>query len=607
MQKVVTNAPESAKRQGSDQKVRPIRDAVRSPPVVKRAQPEAPEPTESHEDDRSNRAASEKLAGQFGVGSFVPSDLLDIAKEVFTRAARQPIPLMQASLGLMGELFRIGVGQSALSLEPSDKRFGDPAWRQSWFHKRLLESYLAWARALQSYAHDSSSDPRESQRAGFLMSQIIDAMAPTNALLLNPAGSKRFIETGGDSMRRGLANMLDDIGKGRLIPSQSDDRPFELGENLAATPGVVVLRTEIFELMQYAPQTEAVFERPMLFIPALVNKFYVFDLAPGRSLFEHFIKSGVTLFTVAWRNPRPEHDHWGIEEYQDAINKAIAVVLEITGAEDLNLWGVCGASPIVVSVLGYYTATRQRKVNSLGLLVPILDLATLRQMEGIGAFVGQKSLLPRAKKRPRRMSSREFGLLFALLRSNDLIWNYWVSNYLMGEDPPKFDILTWNNDGTGMTAKFNEEFAAMVEENPLVEPGALKVRDEPIAALDALGIDSYVVGAATDHICRWGSVYRSALLLGERCKFVLGSSGHIQTLVCPPGNPKSGYFTNPAHPASPEQWLEKATKHAGTWWDDCTLWLGKRSGETIAAPASLGSAAYPPIGKAPGIYVLEKI
>ena len=371
--------------------------------------------------------------------------------------ARQPISLMQAGLGLMGELFRIGVGQSALSPEPSDKRFSDPAWRQSWFHRRLLKSYLAWARALQSYAHDSSSDPRESQPAGFLMSQIIDAMAPTNALLLYPAASKRFIETGGDSMRPGLANMFDDIGKGSVIPSQSDDRLFKVGENLAATPGVAVLRTETFELMQYTPQTEAVFERPMLFIPALVNKFYVLDLAPGRSLFEHFIKSGVTLLT-AWRNPPPEHHHWGIEEYQDAIDKAITVVLEITGAEDLNLWGVCGASPIVVSVLGYYTATRQRKVNSLGLLVPILDLATLRQMEGIGPFVGQKSVLPRAKKRPRRMSSRELGLLFALLRSNDLIWNYWVSNYLMEEDPPIFDVLTWNNDGTGMTAKTQRGF-----------------------------------------------------------------------------------------------------------------------------------------------------
>jgi polyhydroxyalkanoate synthase len=256
---------------------------------------------------------------------------------------------------------------------------------------------------------------------------------------------------------------------------------------------------------------------------------------------------------------------------------------------------------------GHYAATKQQKVKNLGLLVPILDLATLQQMEGIGPFVGQKPLLPRAKKRAKSVSAREFGLLFALLRPNDLIWNYWVSNYLMGEDPPKFDILTWNNDGTGMTAKFNEEFAAMVEENPLVTPGALKVRNKPIAALDDLGIDSYVVGAATDHICRWGSVYRSALLLGERCRFVLGSSGHIQTLVCPPGNPKSGYFTNSARPASPEQWLEGAIKHVGTWWDDCAVWLGERSGKRVPAPTALGNSKYPPIGKAPGIYVLEKV
>jgi poly[(R)-3-hydroxyalkanoate] polymerase subunit PhaC len=559
-------------------------------------------------EDGSTRTASEKLSGQFGIGNFVPGDLPEIGKEVVSRAARQPIPLFQASLGFMGELVKIAVGQSSLAPDSADKRFSDPAWRESWIHKRLLQSYLAWGSALQQYVRDASPDAREAQRASFLASQIIDAMAPTNALLFNPSATKRLIETGGESLVRGLSNLMEDVGKGRVIPSQSDDRPFKVGENLAATPGSVVLRTEIFELIQYAPQTPSVFERPFLFVPALVNKFYVFDLAPGRSLFEYFIKNSVTFFSIAWRNPSPEHDHWGVEEYGEAVDQAIATVLEITGAKDVNLWAVCGASPVVAALVAYYVATQQRKVNSLGFLVPILDLATLANTEGIGPFIGQKKTGARAaRRRAGRMSARDFGLLFALLRSNDLIWNYWVSNYLIGNDPPKFDILTWNNDGTGMTAKFNEEFGEMIEKNPLLTPGAMRFRDAPIAALDKLGIDSYVVGAATDHICRWASVYRSALVLGERCEFVLGSSGHIQTLVCPPGNPKSGYFTNTSKPISPDQWLQTAQKHVGTWWDHCLAWLGERSGKRVPAPPALGSAANPPIGRAPGVYVLEKI
>jgi polyhydroxyalkanoate synthase subunit PhaC len=562
---------------------------------------------DDHEDGPT-RAASEKLSGQFGVGNFVPSDLPEIAKEVFSRAAQQPIPLLKASLGLTGELVKIAAGQSSLAADSSDKRFADPAWRESWVYRSFLQSYLAWGTALQKYVRDASPDAREAQRAAFLASQIVDAMAPTNTLLLNPSATKRLIETGGESAVRGVSNLLEDVGRGRVIPSQSDDRSFKVGENLAATPGSVVLRTEMFELIQYAPQTPNVFERPFLFVPALVNKFYVFDLAPGRSLFEYFIKKGVTFFSMAWRNPSPEHDSWGVEEYQEGVDQAIAAVLEITGANDVNLWGVCGASPVVVSLVGYYVATRQRKVNSLGFLVPILDLGTLANSEGIGSFIGPKKTGGgRGRRRAGRMSARDFGLLFALLRSNDLIWNYWVSNYLMGNDPPTFDILTWNNDGTGMAAKFNEEFADMIDQNPLVTPGAMQFRGVQIAALDKLGIDSYVVGAATDHICRWASVYRSALLLGERCEFVLGSSGHIQTLVCPPGNVKSGYFTNGSKPSSPDQWLQTAQKHVGTWWDHCVAWLGERSGKLVPAPSSLGSADHPPIGNAPGVYVLEKV
>jgi polyhydroxyalkanoate synthase len=566
-------------------------------------------------DDHENRdsetrpigTTSEKLSGQFSIGDFHPGDLVDTARDVFSKVMRQPMPMIKARAGLAGELLKVAVGQSSLAPEPGDKRFADPAWQQNTLYKGLMQSYLAWSQSLQQYASNFGADAQESSRVAFLMSQVSDALSPTNTLGGNPAVLKKTIETGGANLRRGVSNLLGDVSAGRAVPSQSDDRPFKVGENLACTPGAVVLRTEMFELLQYTPQTPKVHERPMVFIPAIVNKYYAFDLAPGRSMMEHFVKNGITVFLLVWRNPRPEHDHWGIPEYQESIDTAIDAAREITNAQDVNLWGVCGASPAVVGLLGYYAATRQRKVNSLVLMVPLLDMSGLSQAEGIGGFVDPKLMARSKRRKAKRKSARDFSLLFGMLRSNDLIWNYWVNNYLLGNDPPVFDILTWNNDGTGMTAKFGEDFAELTETNPLLERGKMQVRGTPIAGVDDLGIDCYVLGAATDHLCRWPGVYKAAQMLGDRCEFVLGSSGHIQTLVCPPGNPKTAYYTNADKPATSEQWLAGATRHSGTWWDHCVAWTTARSGSQIDAPSAPGSTRFPAVGKAPGLYVLEKV
>ncbi|TPQ33973.1 alpha/beta fold hydrolase [Cupriavidus pinatubonensis] len=552
------------------------------------------------------RATSERLSGQFGVGDFRADDLIDTAKDVFTKVLQQPGPMVQAGLGLIGELLKVAAGQSLLAPVSGDKRFTDPAWQQSAFYKGWMQFYLAWSQSLQQYAAECSHDSHESARVAFFMSQLADALAPSNNLLGNPQALKKSLETGGASLLRGMSNLLSDAREGRFIPSQSDNRPFKVGENLACTPGAVVLRTEMFELLQYAPQTPTVHERPMLFIPPIVNKYYIFDLAPGRSLVEHFVKSGMTVFLVAWRNPSRKHDDWGAPEYVESIDAAIDAVREISGADDVNLWGVCGAAPAVVSLLAYYVATQQHKVNSLVLMVPLLDMGALSNAEGIGGFVDQKGAPTATARRRKRISAREFSLLFGLMRSNDLIWSYWVNNYLLGNDPPVFDVLTWNNDGSAMTAKFAEDFAALVNQNPLLERGRAHVRGTPIAGIDELGIDCYVVGAATDHICRWPGVYRAALMLGGRCQFVLGASGHIQTLVCPPDNPKASYYTNVGKPATAEQWLTSAEKHAGSWWDHCRAWMSERAGNRVDAPEQPGSTHHAPVGSAPGLYVHEK-
>jgi len=392
-----------------------------------------------------------------------------------------------------------------------------------------------------------------------------------------------------------------------VLPAQSNDSGFKVGVNLAATPGHVVLRTEMFELLQYTPQTPQVRARPTLVVPSIVNKYYAFDLAPGRSVLEHFVKQGLTMFVMVWRNPKPEHDHWGIAEYQDAIDQAIDAAAEICNVPDVNLWGVCGAGPVVTSLLGHYAATGQRKANSLMLVVSPHDMSRSSEIPGIGAFADPKLTEPLKRLPSRRLTANDFSLLFGMLRPNDLIWNYWVNNYLMGNEPPTFDVLTWNNDGTGMTAAFNRDFGELMEKNPLATPGAMKVRGKPIADLAKLGVDSYVLGAMTDHLCLWQDVYRTAQLLGDRSQFVLGSSGHIQTIVNPPGNPKSSFFTNPAKPVSAEDWLAGATKHSGSWWDHCVAWTTERSADLVDAPKKAGSKKHPALGKAPGTYVLEKV
>lgn len=556
------------------------------------------------------REAAENAFGQNVLNDFRPRDLLGSAGTLARQAARHPLALLRTGAGLTRELSQIVTGNSTLAPEPGDKRFTDPAWKDSRLHGAWLQAHLALTDAMKGYAANAGLGDKEAERAGFLMSQISDAIAPTNFLLGNPAALKRAIDTGGRSLLKGAQNLLADIRKGRPVPSQVDERPFKVGENLAVTPGSVVLRTEMFELVQYAPQTEQVHQRPLLVVPSIVNKYYAVDIAPNRSFFEYIVRHGFTLFVMVWKNPGKEHDHWGMEDYCFSIDTAIDAVADITGVPDPNLFTICGAGPVVYSLAGYYAARKQRKINSVMLSISILDTQTMSQAQGIGAFMDPKlkeqmKRLP-GKSKPGRISANEFTLLFALLRPNELIWNYWVNNYLMGNDPPAFDILYWNADGTGMTATFNRDFSALVEGNKLATPGAMTLRDTPIADLSKLDFDSYVIGAQTDHIVTWRAVYRSAQVLGKRAQFVLANSGHVQTLVCPPGNPKSVYYVNTAKPDTPDDWLSAATKNAGTWWDHVIGWWGERSGSKVAAPKAPGNAKYKPLAKAPGTYILER-
>jgi len=572
------------------------------------AQPRAGVPADD-DDERS----VDNVLGQQILGDFHPGDLVETAGSVVRGAIMAPAAVARSSLGFVSELGLLAAGEERLEPAPGDRRFKDEAWNDRLVYSGLLQSYLAFCRSLQRYAQRASDDPRQAERIRFLLSQIADAVAPTNFLLGNPVAVRTARETRGMSLLRGARNLAGDVVARRPIPSQVDRSAFEVGGNLAVTPGHVVLRTEMFELIQYSPQTPQVHELPILIVSSIVNKFYIFDLAPERSVVEHFVRAGLTVFVIAWRNPQPRHDRWGMPEYQDAVEAAIDATTSIRGVKQVNLWAVCSAGPVAVSLAGHYAARRRRRINSLLLFVAPLDTYAMAQAPNIGAFIDRDS--PAAPEpvtrtlRRRRVSARDFTLLFSMLRANDLIWNYWVSDYLLGKTPPAFDVLYWNEDATGMTAQFNHDFSQFADDNPLVntDPRArMQVRGKPIADLGKLGLDSYVIGAKNDHLCIWQSVYRSAQLLSPRSQFILGNSGHIQTIVCPPSNPKASFSTNPDLSGTADEWLAGAERHEGSWWDHGVAWTVERSGALIEAPAAPGSDELPVLGEAPGTYVHER-
>ncbi|MBN9406480.1 MAG: alpha/beta fold hydrolase [Burkholderiales bacterium] len=562
---------------------------------------------EAHTDTDTD--ATQSVGGLNALGDLRLDDLRDSAVELWLQALRQPEVFARESAAFYAKLAKIIVrGDGDESAPSPDPRFGDSAWRNNGLYRRWLPAYQAWAQSLQNFVDQAGLEPKQTGRAKFLVSQVTEALAPTNFLLGNPAALKRAYESGGKSLLSGYQNWLSDVTARRPVPSQVDTRPFKVGDNLAATPGDVVLRTELFELLQFAPQTEQVHERPILVIPSIINKYYAFDLAPGRSLLEYLVQNGFTLFVMVFRNPGKEHDSWGMDTYMNGMDEALQAVKSISGCADPNVLAVCGAAPLAVTVAGYHEAMHSKSIGSMTLFVAPLDCAAMNDTPVLGDFNDPKlskwtKVLP---KKSDRISADEFTLLFAMLRPNDLIWNYWVNNYLMGEGPPAFDILAWNSDATGMTAQYNRDFQAFCARNPLATPGAMQYRDTPIADISKFGFDSLVIAARTDHICPWPSVYRSAQMLGKRCDFLLGGRGHIQTIVAPPGGKKDFYFLNPDNSKDSDGWLADAQRVDGSWWPYYVEWCAKRSGKMVAAPKKPGNKTHPSLGKAPGTYVHEK-
>ena len=549
------------------------------------------------------RQASEHTLGLNPVVGLRRKDLLTTARTVLTQAIKQPFHSAKhvAHFGL--ELKNVLLGKSTLVPDNDDRRFVDPAWSQNPLYRRYLQTYLAWRKELHSWIDDSNLSDQDISRGHFVINLMTEAMSPTNGAA-NPAAVKRFFETGGKSILDGLSHLAKDLVNNGGLPSQVNMDAFEVGKNLGTTEGAVVFRNDLLELIQYKPITEQVFERPLLVVPPQINKFYVFDLSQEKSLARFCLRNNVQTFIISWRNPTKAQREWGLSTYIDAVKEAVDVVCTITGSKDVNMLGACSGGITCTALMGHYAALGEQKVNALTLLVSVLDTTLDTQ---IALFVDEQTL-ESAKRHSYQagvLEGKDMAKVFAWMRPNDLIWNYWVNNYLLGNEPPVFDILFWNNDTTRLPAAFHGDLIEMFKNNPLVRPNALEVSGTPID-LKQVKSDIFCLAGSNDHITPWVSCYKSARLFGGKTEFVLSNSGHIQSILNPPGNPKARYMTNPDMPDDASRWQEDATKHTDSWWLHWHAWQGERSGKLKKSPATLGNKAYPAGEASPGTYVHER-
>jgi polyhydroxyalkanoate synthase len=532
------------------------------------------------------------------------SQIVAAANRLTRTAWLQPSTIARHAVALLTEHAKIVAGVSDVRPDPKDRRFTDEWFDNKPVFRRIAQHHVAFERHVADLIHDLDMDDKSRLRSELIASIVTSTVAPTNNLLTNPAAIKESVRTRGRNLVDGARHAMHDLRSNGALPSMVDSRPFVPGKTVAATPGSVVFRNAVLELIQYTPTTKRVFGRPLFVVPPQINRYYVLDLAPGRSMVEHLVASGHQVFLVSWRNPRPEHRDWNLDTYLTALLEATDATLEITGTDNLNLLGVCAGGVTSAALLGHLAAVDDARVNSASFLVTILDWAV---PSTFGTMLSGP-ILDAARRSSRStgvLDGRDLAKVFAWLRPNDLIWNYWVNNYLLGKNPPAFDVLAWNVDATNLPAEFHNDLVAMAATNSITQPGELVALGSPVD-LGAVACDNFVVGAVTDHITPWRACFETVNLLGGRSEFVLSSQGHIQALVNPSGNPKGVYSTNVKgvdKGTTADEWLTGATSQPGSWWDYWTKWLTPRSGPKVAAPKAPGSELHPHIVAAPGTYV----
>ncbi len=527
--------------------------------------------------------------------------------------ARRPSELARQATSLAGELARVGLGSSTLAPSPRDRRFADPAWTANPLLRRLVQAYLTAARTAEGLLADADLEWRDATRLAFVVDNLVQALAPSNNPAVSPVFWKALVDSGGGSVVRGARHLATDLATPPRVPSMVAADAFEVGSDLAVTPGAVVLRTPMFELLQYQPQTPQVRRVPLLVVPPTINKYYILDLAPGRSLVEYLVGRGQQVFVISWRNPDARHRDWGADAYGQAVVEALRATRRICRVDRSLLLGLCSGGILAAMVLAHLAAGGQQdqvaggqqdQVAGFGLAVTVLDQARAGMAAAALDEATARAAVAASAARG-YLDGRSLAEVFAWLRPGDLIWNYWVNNYLQGRTPPPFDILYWNADTTRMPAGLHRDFIRLAVGNALARPGAAAMLGAPVD-LAKVDVDAYVVAGVADHLCPWQSCYRSTQMLGGRARFVLSSSGHVASIVNPPGNPKATFRTAPENPPDPADWSGRATTESGSWWPDYDRWLEQRGGGEKARPRRLGAAGFRPTAPAPGTYVLDR-
>ena len=536
-------------------------------------------------------------------------DIFGAVAVMLRETASDPQRLMKHSQAMGEDMIKIMTGKSDLAPDPKDRRFQDPTWQYNPFMRAGMQYYLAVQKGASRWLEDLELDELEKDRARFISNIIIDSLAPTNTLVGNPSAQKMAITSGGLSLVKGLKNAYDDMVHNKGMVSQVDKKPFKLGENIATSKGDVVLRTEMMELVHYAPTTDEVYETPQLTIPPQINKMYINDLSPEKSVVKYQVDNGIQTFVISWKNPTAEQGEWDMADYVNSCREAMEAVSKITGSKKVNVSAGCSGGQTAAMLASKLASDKDDILGSLTLMVCVLH-PKQNDIEA-GSLVSENGLALARRRASKKgvIKGDDLSRGFAWLRPNDLIWNYVINNYLLGQDPPAFDVLFWNADATNLSGALMGDFLTVFETLAFTKQGEVEMVDHKID-LSKVTSDLFILGGVTDHITPWKATYRSTRLFGSKdITYVLSHSGHMQAILNPPGNPKARYYiqkdAKKKLPETADQWLEGTEEVAGSWWPYWMNWLQNRAGEKKKAPAKTGNKEFKPLDPAPGLYVME--
>ena len=569
--------------------------------------------------EKSQKLVSDWLARQSENAppqTFDPLNIAGAFLDMTSKMMSDPAKLMQAQMNLWQDYMNLWQSTTRRMLgdstepvvrpEKGDRRFQDAAWDENQLFDFVKQSYLLTARWMQNTVQDvEGMDDKTAKKVDFYTRQFVDAMAPSNFVMTNPEVLRATLESGGENLVKGLQNLLDDLdrGDGKLNISMTDYEAFEVGENIAVTPGKVVYQNDLMQLLQFTPTTEQVYKRPLLIIPPWINKYYILDQRPKNSFIKWAVEQGLTVFVISWVNPDEQLAAKSFEDYMfEGPLAALDAIAEATGEDDANVIGYCLGGTLLTCALSYMAVKGDERIKTATFFTTMTDFTEAGEL---GVFIDEEQLTALEEKMSEKgyLEGAHMATTFNMLRANDLIWSFVVNNYLLGKDPFPFDLLYWNSDSTRMPAAMHSFYLrTMYQENLLVKPGGITLADVPID-LSRIKLPVFMLSTREDHIAPWQSTYAATQIFSSPVKFVLAASGHIAGVVNPPAAGKYSHWTNAKNPPDPDDWFRGATEHAGSWWPTWLKWVGQKSGKKIPAR---DPAKGKPIEDAPGSYVKVK-